>query len=123
MNGTERCSGFREQLDEAKTPIIVWIPLSANYSSMSGRRFCFASREGGGSPLAASPIKVHSRERSDADLLLVEGFEGSPRHIWYHMPASISQSDICRLHERVDVDDLKHAHVLVSFHMVPDFRR
>ena len=38
------------------------------------------------------------------DLLLAENLQSSPRHIRYDVPASINQSDICRLHERVDAE-------------------
>jgi len=57
-----------------------------------------------------------------ADSLLVESFQGSPRHIWYDVPASISQSDICRLHERVDTNDFKNAFVLSGTDRVAPLR-
>ena len=49
-------------------------------------------------------------------LLLVQSLQGSPRHIWYDVRASIHQSDICRLHQRVDTNNLKNTLVLNALH-------
>jgi hypothetical protein len=55
-------------------------------------------------------------KRDPKDSLLIQCFQGSPRHIWYDGSASIYQSDICRLHERVDTDNFKNAFVLNASH-------
>ena len=62
-------------------------------------------------------INKHSRRR-----LTSCQDQGSPRHIWYDVPASISQSDICRLHERVHTNNFKNAFVLSTSHMLTVLR-
>jgi hypothetical protein len=55
-------------------------------------------------------------------LLPSRGLECCPRHVWNNMPCSIQQSDICRLHERVDKNNFKNAFVLSISHMLAFLR-
>lgn len=61
-------------------------------------------------------------DRDINGLLAVQSFQRSPRHVRYNVPASINQSDICGLHERIDENNFKNALLLSASHMLTFLR-